>query len=103
MALLSGGQKSRVAFAVMTFQSPHLIVMDEPTNHLDIETIEALLNAIEEYKGGIIVISHDTHFLSKVANDFWSLTPEKIVRFRDFDEAKKHALQKRIDEILSLD
>ncbi len=60
---LSGGQKSRVAFAVVTWRRPHLIVMDEPTNHLDLETVEALVKAMQVYTGGIVVVSHDQYFL----------------------------------------
>ena len=66
MAFLSGGQKSRVAFACLTWKSPNFIIMDEPTNHLDIETIEGLIGAIKRYKGGFMAVSHDQHFLSLV-------------------------------------
>jgi ATP-binding cassette subfamily F protein 3 len=47
--------------------------MDEPTNHLDMETIDALINAVAEYKGGVIVVSHDLHFLSSVATSYWAV------------------------------
>eukprot|EP01083_Nonionella_stella_P113538 334754_1 len=99
MKLLSGGQKSRVAFAVLTFKTPHFIIMDEPTNHLDLETVEALIDALKAYEGGVLAISHDQHFLSNVGDVFWSVTPEKIRRFRSFENAKKFALQKRIEEV----
>eukprot|EP00479_Gromia_sphaerica_P009567 TRINITY_DN4074_c0_g1_i1.p1 TRINITY_DN4074_c0_g1~~TRINITY_DN4074_c0_g1_i1.p1 ORF type:complete len:140 (-),score=26.70 TRINITY_DN4074_c0_g1_i1:91-510(-) len=59
MKYLSGGQKSRVAFGVLTYRTPHLIIMDEPTNHLDLETVDALIEAIQEYEGGIVVILYD--------------------------------------------
>jgi len=60
--LLSGGQKSRVSFAILTFLKPHLIIMDEPTNHLDLDTIEALLTALNSFSGGVILVSHDQYF-----------------------------------------
>ncbi len=55
-----------MALAAITFKQPHLLIMDEPTNHLDMETIDALILAIQDYKGGVIVVSHDLHFLSSV-------------------------------------
>eukprot|EP01084_Bolivina_argentea_P157036 273651_1 len=59
---LSGGQKSRVAFAILTWYSPHLIIMDEPTNHLDMPTIDALAIALSSYEGSILIVSHDRRF-----------------------------------------
>ena len=56
MILLSGGQKSRIGFAALAFQKPHVIVMDEPTNHLDMESIDALIEAIKGFRGGLIVV-----------------------------------------------
>jgi len=71
VASLSGGQKSRVAFAKMCMQQPNFLVLDEPTNHLDIETIEALGNAINAYKGGVILVSHDERLIRMVCKELW--------------------------------
>lgn len=71
LATLSGGQKSRVAFAVLSMQRPHIILLDEPSNHLDIEGIDALMAAIKKWNGGVILISHDTRFITTVANQLW--------------------------------
>merc|ERR1719328_855214 len=60
---LSGGQKSRVAFAILCAHRPNFLILDEPTNHLDIQTIEALANAINQYKGGTILVSHDERLI----------------------------------------
>lgn len=90
---LSGGQKSRVAFCVLTWIPPHFLIMDEPTNHLDLETVDALCDAVSTFEGGVLLISHDQYFLNRVAEVFWAVTPEKIRRFRKFESAKKHALQ----------
>jgi len=87
--LLSGGQKSRVSFAILTFLKPHLIIMDEPTNHLDLDTIEALLNALNSFVGGVILVSHDQYFLNKAVTEFWGINAEgKLKVFNDIDEAK---------------
>jgi len=88
MFFLSGGQKSRVAFAVLTWKKPSFIIMDEPTNHLDMETIDALIRAIEGYNGGLMVVSHDQYFLQKVVKEYWALRDGAIHRFTDFDKAK---------------
>ncbi|KAL9544550.1 hypothetical protein MBANPS3_007567 [Mucor bainieri] len=71
MKTLSGGQKSRVAFACLSMQHPHVLVLDEPTNHLDMESMDALQDALAEYKGGVIIVSHDERFINTVCNEIW--------------------------------
>ena len=66
---LSGGQKSRVAFAVLSLQRPHVLLLDEPTNHLDIEGLDALMSALSKWNGGVILISHDERFITTVAQE----------------------------------
>ncbi|XP_063233025.1 ATP-binding cassette sub-family F member 3 [Bacillus rossius redtenbacheri] len=68
---LSGGQKSRVAFARMCMGAPNFLVLDEPTNHLDIESIEALGKAIRKYTGGVILVSHDERLIRMVCKELW--------------------------------
>lgn len=68
---LSGGQKSRVAFAKMCMANPNFIILDEPTNHLDIETICALGKAINNFKGGVILVSHDERLILVVCKELW--------------------------------
>lgn len=63
---LSGGQKSKIAFARLLYSKPEIILLDEPTNHLDIDTKEYIINYIKNYKGGVYVISHDMEFLNEV-------------------------------------
>lgn len=86
---LSGGQKSRVAFAVATFSNPHLLILDEPTNHCDLETVEALIFAIGCYDGGIVAVSHDQHFLTSIGQEFWVVLDKKITICDSFEKAKK--------------
>jgi ATP-binding cassette subfamily F protein 3 len=71
MSTLSGGQKSRVVFAQITFQEPHILILDEPTNHLDFDSIKALTDAISEFEGAVIIVSHDQSLISKVANELY--------------------------------
>jgi len=94
MKFLSGGQKSRVAFAVATWRKPHFLIMDEPTNHLDIETIDTLTHAVRTFKGGVLLISHDQHFLMRAATQFWAVTADGIKVFESFELAKRFALRK---------
>mmetsp|Transcript_33350 Transcript_33350/g.64466 ORF Transcript_33350/g.64466 Transcript_33350/m.64466 type:complete len:759 (-) Transcript_33350:292-2568(-) len=68
---LSGGQKARLALSLVTWQRPHLIVLDEPTNHLDMQSLDALADALDHYRGGIILVSHNQDFLCTVCNELW--------------------------------
>lgn len=71
VASLSGGQKSRVAFAAMSMLNPHFLILDEPTNHLDVETVEALGIAIQNFKGGVVLVSHDEQLIEMVCQELW--------------------------------
>lgn len=68
---LSGGEKARLLFAVMTRNAPHILLLDEPTNHLDIDAREALIEAINNYKGAVILITHDPHLIDLTADRLW--------------------------------
>jgi ATP-binding cassette subfamily F protein 3 len=79
---LSGGERARVALALMTLAHANLLILDEPTNHLDVENIEALEDALEEYDGSVLLVSHDRAFLREVATRVWSFDGTHL---RDFD------------------
>ncbi|KAK0926088.1 ATP-binding cassette, regulator of translational elongation [Friedmanniomyces endolithicus] len=71
MELLSGGQKSRVAFACLGLTNPHILVLDEPSNHLDIEAMDALSVALQNFGGGVLMVSHDVTMLQNVCTSLW--------------------------------
>ncbi|KAF8264486.1 P-loop containing nucleoside triphosphate hydrolase protein [Lactarius quietus] len=79
---LSGGQKSRVAFAVLSLQRPHILLLDEPTNHLDLEGLDALMLALNTWNGGVIIISHDERFITSVAKELWVCGDGTVTRFK---------------------
>ncbi|XP_011607088.2 ATP-binding cassette sub-family F member 3 [Takifugu rubripes] len=87
VASLSGGQKSRVAFAQMTMPCPNFYILDEPTNHLDMETIEALAKALNKFKGGVVLVSHDERLIRLVCKELWVCEGGKVRRIDGgFDE-----------------
>mmetsp|Transcript_32487 Transcript_32487/g.41568 ORF Transcript_32487/g.41568 Transcript_32487/m.41568 type:complete len:593 (+) Transcript_32487:167-1945(+) len=79
---LSDGQKSRVVFAKMAKDTPHLLLLDEPTNHLDMESIDSLARAIQKFKGGLLLVSHDMRLISQVANEIWICDNRTVSRYR---------------------
>jgi len=79
--VLSGGEKARLVMAQMMFDPPNFLVLDEPTNHLDLATKEMLINALSEFEGTMLFVSHDRHFLAALSNRVLELTPEGIHQF----------------------
>jgi ATPase subunit of ABC transporter with duplicated ATPase domains len=79
--VLSGGEKARLVMAKMLFDPPNFLVLDEPTNHLDLATKEMLINALSEFDGTMLFVSHDRHFLAALSNRVLELTPEGIHQY----------------------
>jgi ATP-binding cassette subfamily F protein 3 len=87
---LSGGQKARLLMLIATIEAPHILILDEPTNHLDIESREALVLALNDYDGAVILVSHDTHLVEAVADRLWLVKDGAVTPFDgDMDEYKK--------------
>ena len=83
---LSGGQKTRVYLGSLLLSKPDLLLLDEPTNHLDIESREALENALSDYDGTMIMVSHDRYFINKLADRILYLTPNGVESYSgDYD------------------
>ncbi|EPS98082.1 hypothetical protein FOMPIDRAFT_1037646 [Fomitopsis schrenkii] len=93
---LSGGQKSRVAFAVLSLQRPHVLLLDEPTNHLDIEGLDALMQALTAWNGGVILISHDERFITTVAKELWVCADGTVTKFKGDVQAYKSLIVSNI-------
>jgi ATP-binding cassette subfamily F protein 3 len=90
---LSGGEKARLNFALMSVDAPPMLILDEPTNHLDIEAREALVEAINEFSGAVVIVSHDWHLLSLVAERLWLVADGTVKPFDgDLDDYRKLVL-----------
>uniref|UniRef100_A0A9J7ZBS6 ATP-binding cassette, sub-family F (GCN20), member 2a n=1 Tax=Cyprinus carpio carpio TaxID=630221 RepID=A0A9J7ZBS6_CYPCA len=95
---LSDGQKCRVCFAWLAWQNPHMLFLDEPTNHLDIETIDALAEAINEFEGGMMLVSHDFRLIQQVAQEIWVCEKQTITKWTKDILAYKEHLKSKIDK-----
>lgn len=89
---LSGGQKARLTLLLATLDAPHLLILDEPTNHLDIESREALVEALTAYTGAVILVSHDMHLLSLVADRLWLVKDGRVTQYEEDLEAYRNLL-----------
>ncbi|XP_047001818.1 ATP-binding cassette sub-family F member 1 [Schistocerca americana] len=90
---LSGGQKARVALAELCLNAPDVVILDEPTNNLDIESIDALADAINDYKGGVIIVSHDERLIRETDCTLWVIEDQTINEVDgDFDDYRKELL-----------
>ncbi|TDZ24762.1 Protein GCN20 [Colletotrichum sidae] len=97
MEVLSGGQKSRVAFACLALTNPHILVLDEPSNHLDIEAMDALAEALKEFQGGVLMVSHDVTMLQTVCTSLWVCDGGTVEKFPGDVQAYKKRIAAQAD------
>ena len=97
---LSGGQKARVVFVELSLMAPHLLFLDEPTNNLDIESIDALCDALKEYQGGVILVSHDARLIETCDCQLWVVEDQNVWPWESgFDGYRAHLLKKLEDQL----
>src|SRR5262245_11266922 len=90
VSALSGGEKARLLFALMSRESPHVLLLDEPTNHLDIDSRQALVQAINDFEGAVLLISHDPHLIELTADRLWLVAGGEVKSFEgDMDDYRK--------------
>ena len=95
---LSGGEKARLMLGLATYGGPHMLILDEPTNHLDIDSRSALIEAINEYPGAVILVSHDRHLLDACADQLWLVADGKVTTFEGaLDDYRQRVLSDRDD------
>jgi ATP-binding cassette subfamily F protein 3 len=93
---LSGGEKARLLFCMMSFHEPHIMLLDEPTNHLDMDARQALMQALNDYTGAVILVSHDTHLVECVADQLWLVADGRCTPFdEDLDAYRTLVIRQR--------
>jgi ATP-binding cassette subfamily F protein 3 len=98
VATLSGGEKARLMLGIATLRGPHLVILDEPTNHLDIDSRAALIEAINDYAGAVVLISHDRYLIDACADRLWLVADGTVAPFDgDLDEYRRRVLSDRRD------
>jgi len=90
IAELSGGEKARLLFCMMSYDAPHIMLLDEPTNHLDIDARQALIQALNGYEGCIILVSHDSHLVEAVADRLYLVKDAGVTPYSDDLDAYRH-------------
>ena len=95
----SGGEKARVALAVIAWQKPNLLLLDEPTNHLDLEMRQALTMALQNFEGAIVVVSHDRHLLRNTVDEFWLVNEGRVTPYDgDLEDYERWLAERRRDD-----
>ncbi len=96
---LSGGEKARLLFALMSRDAPHVLILDEPTNHLDVDSRQALIQALSAFEGAVILVSHDTHLIELTADRLWLVADGGVSAFDgDMDDYRKLLMEQRRQE-----
>ena len=90
----SGGEKARVVIASLTLQKPHILILDEPTNHLDMETIEGLIEGLNDFEGAIVIVSHDAELIVEGNFKLWVCDDKTVTVYKgDFEDYNKQVLE----------
>ena len=96
VGVLSGGEKTRLLLALATRNAPHLLLLDEPTNHLDMDARSSLVDAINDFEGAVVLVSHDTHLVKMVADQLWVVANGSVSPFDgDIDDYQARLLRER--------
>ncbi|WP_148252498.1 ABC-F family ATP-binding cassette domain-containing protein [Aidingimonas lacisalsi] len=95
----SGGEKARLALALVAWQKPNLLLLDEPTNHLDLEMREALTEALASFEGTVIIVSHDRHLLRATVDEFWRVADHRVTPFDGDLEDYRAWLKARLEDV----
>jgi ATP-binding cassette, subfamily F, member 3 len=96
---LSGGEKARLVFALNSCSSPHLLLLDEPTNHLDVDARQALVQALNEFPGAVVLVSHDSHLIELIADRLWLVAGGTVAPFDgDLEDYRRLLLEQRREE-----
>jgi ATP-binding cassette subfamily F protein 3 len=96
VGVLSGGEKTRLLLALATRNAPHMLLLDEPTNHLDMDARESLIEAINDFEGAVVLVSHDTHLVKMIADQLWLVDKGTVKAFDgDIDEYQAKLLRER--------
>src|SRR5690606_14905408 len=95
----SGGEKSRLALALLAWRKPHVLLLDEPTNHLDLDMRDALTFALDAYSGAVVLVSHDRSLVRAVADELWLVADGRVQVFDgDLDDYKNWIENRRMQE-----
>ncbi|WP_299393058.1 ABC-F family ATP-binding cassette domain-containing protein [Pelagibius sp.] len=96
---LSGGEKARLLFALMSRDAPHVLILDEPTNHLDVDSRQALIQALGAFEGAVILVSHDPHLIELTADRLWLVAEGTVTAFDgDMEDYRKLLMEQRRQE-----
>jgi len=99
VARLSGGEKARLLFALATREAPQMLLLDEPTNHLDVDARETLVQAINDFAGAVVLVSHDPHLIALTADRLWLVAEGRVTPFDgDLDDYRRVVLERRRSE-----
>jgi ATP-binding cassette subfamily F protein 2 len=96
MSTMSDGYRTRMVMLLIALVNPHVLLLDEPTNHLDMQCIDALARAINQFEGGVVLVSHDFRLISQVAKEIWVCDKKSVTPWKGDIQAYKLHLKKQV-------